>query len=202
MSGQRARQLHDGVDVPAQQARYHLRRVERDVHDLRPGRPEQPHRRKMGVAARAGIADVQLAGVGLCVLHQFAQAFPPRLSPHEQQRRLDLHARHRSERLVIESQHAGVIGRRNRIGVPHQVMAVGSLPRGVLVADRAAAARPVHHDDLRSQLLAHAFGQHAGGDVGGAAGGKQHDEFDRLLSRKRFLRRCHAGNGKQRRGRE
>ena len=68
------------------------------------------------------------------------------------------------------------------------VVAVGCLRHGVLGADGAAAARPVHHHDLGAELPAHAFGQDARGNVRGAAGGKQHDELDRSRGGEGILR--------------
>ena len=49
-----------------------------------------------------------------------------------------------------------------------------------LAADQTPGAALVVHDHRLPQRGAHAFGNHAGHDVGGAAGGKRHDELDRL----------------------
>ena len=73
---------------------------------------------------------------------------------------------------------------RDRGGVrphlPHQdgvTVGVGAHRPGR--TDGAAGARDVLHDDLLTERARHVIGDDAGGDVGGAAGRKRHDERDR-----------------------
>ena len=114
------------------------------------------------------------------VVHQVLQAVPGRIGLHRQHRQLHRHPRHRVEGGVVEVRQAGIVDRRDRVGVEDHRVAVGLLPLHVLVADGAAGARPVDHRHRLSQLPGHAVGEDAGDHIGGRAGGEQHGELYRL----------------------
>ena len=119
-----------------------------------------------------------IAWARLCVGHEVGEVLPLRVGAHRDHRRLDEHARHRVERLVVEGELAGVVGGRDRVRVPHQRVAVGLLRRDVAVADGAAGAGAVDHDHALAELLRHALGEQARGHVGRRAGGKEHRDLE------------------------
>ncbi len=176
---QRGGKLHHALDATAEQIDDRLAFAERHVDDLGAAGEEQRGGREMGVAAGAGIADAQLAGIGLGVIDELLQRLPRRVGAHRDHRRLDAHPRDGVERLVVERQDAGVIVGRDRVRVPDDGVAVRLLLLDVAVADRAPAAGAIHHRHRHAQRFRHALSEIARGDVGSAAGAEHHRHLDR-----------------------
>ena len=168
--------------MTAEQVRHHLRRAVRHFDDLDTRGLEQRGRRDVRMAADARVADGHLAGPRFRVGEKLSERLPRSVGAHSKHRRLDEHTRHRIERTIVERELAGVIGRRNRVGVPHQRITVGLLTRDMLVADRAAGARSVHDDHLPGRCFDMPSGEQPRRDVRRGTGREQHRQLDTSLS--------------------
>ena len=179
----RARKLHHRVDVASQQAGDDLSGAERHLVHLGARDVEQGRERNVRMAADSGMPDADDFRLRLRLGDEFPEALPPGVRAYRDDHGLHERAGNRIERLVIESELAGVVGGRDRVGAPHQRIAVRLLGLDVFVADRAAGAGPVHHQHALLQDLRHAVGQHARGYVRGGACGEQHRDLDRAFLR-------------------
>src|SRR5438552_2695154 len=180
---ERGGQLYQRIDVAADQAGHDLRGAKRHFIHFGTRRVKQGGERNMRVAADAGMAHGNEFGFRFRFQNQVIQGSPPGIRAHGDDRRFDQHARHGIERLVVERQRAGVIGGRDRVGIPHQRIAVGLLARHVPVADSPARALAVDDQHALAEGLRHALGEHARSDVRRCACREQDGDLERSLLR-------------------
>ena len=191
---ERGEQLYQRIDVAADQAGHDLRGAKRHFIHFGTCRVKQGRERNMRVAADAGMAHGNEFGFRFRFQNQVIQGSPSGIRAHGDDRRFDQHARHRIERLVVERQQAGVVGGRDRVGIPHQRIAVGFLARHVPVADGPARALAVDDQHALAEGPRHALGEHARGDIRRGASGEEDGYFERSFFWK-FLRM--DGRGEQ-----
>jgi hypothetical protein len=135
-------------------------------------------------AAVAGMADRQLAGVGL----EVGQHSPPVLDAAggihlEHHRGGGEHGNRRKARQCVGRLAAGH-PRADEEGsgrAQHERVAVGRRIGDLLAADGAAGSAAIFHHHRLAKPLGQSLGKQATGDVGISAGSKRHDKADRLV---------------------
>jgi hypothetical protein len=136
------------------------------------------------VLGRAGArrAEADLARIGAAQRHQVLHRPGRLVLVADQQVGRDADQHDRREVAVGVVVHLRKQRRGDRMAVDvrhHQRRAVGRLLGGVVGGDHAGGAGPVLHDDLRLPHLAELLADHAGQDVGAAAGRKADHDANR-----------------------
>src|ERR1700730_18141946 len=92
---------------------------------------------------------------------------------------------------------------RDRIGIPHQRIAVRLLSGDIAITDRAAGAGAVEHDYIHTELSANPVREQARGHIGRRARGEKYGNFDGAFLRKsRILRRGTSRQAEESQGTE
>ena len=152
---------------------------------------------KCWVAPKPGLANENLAGIGLGGRDQRLDVIGREVRSRDDDQAGGRHQRHRIERGERVVAQRLVHRRGDDLAGGHHAervaVLVGAGDR--LVAEGAGGARPVLDHDRLAELFLQRLRDDAADDVGAAAGSERHDDADRTLWP--FLRRCTDGAAKQ-----
>ena len=127
----------------------------------------------------AAVPTFSLVGDFLAASGDVLQRLPGLVGLHRHHQRFHADARDRHEVLVGQLHVALQMAGADRVGIPHDRVAVGGRAGDMGVADRAAGAGTEHRHHRLAERLAHLVGQHLGDGLGGGA--EQHGHLDRLV---------------------